>query len=98
MVDVGPISIVHVPSLLHQNHIGVTYEGISNFRMEPVRSMPLYFVAMPQSIITITEVSFVSAPIHTVDGFRSRPQIPKGTKFVNLHEDKLEEVNKVFAS
>ncbi len=47
MADVVLISTVHVPSLLHQNHIGVTYAGTSNFRMEWVRSMPLYFMAMP---------------------------------------------------
>jgi hypothetical protein len=47
MADVVPIFVAHVPSLLHQNNIGVTYAGTSNFKMEPVRSMSLYFVAMP---------------------------------------------------
>jgi hypothetical protein len=47
MADIVPISIVHVQSLLQQNNIGVTYAKISNFRMELVRSMPLYFVALP---------------------------------------------------
>jgi hypothetical protein len=45
VVDVVPISIA--PSLLHQNHIGITYAGTSNFGIELVRSMPLYFIAMP---------------------------------------------------
>jgi hypothetical protein len=46
MANVVPISITHVPSLLHQNNIGVTYVKTSNFRMEPVRYVPLYSVAM----------------------------------------------------
>jgi hypothetical protein len=47
MADVVPISVALIPSLLHQNNIGVTYARISNFIMEPIRSMPLYFVTMP---------------------------------------------------
>jgi hypothetical protein len=47
MLDVVPIFVAPVPSLLHQNNIGVTYVRISNFRMEPVRSVPLYSMAMP---------------------------------------------------
>jgi hypothetical protein len=66
--------------------------------MEPIRFMPLYFVAMPYSIITIIETLFVLAPIHTIDGVRSKPQTPRGTKFVGLHENISREVNKVFAS
>jgi hypothetical protein len=46
VVNVVPISIVHVPSLLHQNHIRITYVGTSNFRMELIRSVPLHFMAM----------------------------------------------------
>jgi len=46
MVDV-PIYVAPIPNLLSQNHIGLTYVGTSNFRMEPVKSMPLYFMAMP---------------------------------------------------
>jgi hypothetical protein len=40
----------------------------------------------------------VSTPITIVDGNKSTPHIPRRTKFVNLHEDLLREVNKVFAS
>ncbi len=58
-VDVVPIFIVHVQSLLQQNNIGVTYVGTSNFIMELIIFVPLYFVAMPQSIITIIEVKRV---------------------------------------
>jgi hypothetical protein len=41
--------------------------------MELVKYMPIYFVAMPKSIIIITEVIFVSALVHIVDGVRSKP-------------------------
>jgi hypothetical protein len=47
MTDVVPIFVALIPSLLHQNNIGVTYVRTSNFRMELIRYMPLYFVAMP---------------------------------------------------
>jgi hypothetical protein len=47
MANIVPISIAHVQNLLQQNNIGITYAKISNFRMELVRSMPLYFVALP---------------------------------------------------
>jgi hypothetical protein len=47
VADVEPISIAHLQSILQQNNIGVTYARASNFRMELIRSMPLYFVALP---------------------------------------------------
>ena len=40
----------------------------------------------------------MSTPITIVGGIKSRPHIPRRTKFVNLHEDLLREVNKVFAN
>jgi len=45
--NVIPIFVAHVQSLLHHDNIRVTYAKTLNFRMEPVTSMPLYFVAMP---------------------------------------------------
>jgi hypothetical protein len=77
MIDVVPIFVPPIPSLLHQNNIGITYARTSNFRMELVRYVPLYFVAMAQSIIILTEASFVSTHVHTIDGVRSRPQTPR---------------------
>jgi len=47
MADVIPICVVHALSLLHHNNIGVTYVRTSNFKMELIRSITLYFVAMP---------------------------------------------------
>jgi hypothetical protein len=84
--------------LLQQNNIGITYVGTSNFRMELVRFVPLYFVAMPQSIITITEAPFVLTLVFIVGNIKSKPHTPRGTQFVNLHEDFPREVNKVFVS
>jgi len=54
--------------------------------MELVRSIPLYFVAMPQSIVIIIEAPFESASIHIVVGIKSRPQIPRATELVSVHE------------
>jgi hypothetical protein len=39
--------VTPIPTLLHQKYIIVTYAGPSNFKMELVISMPLYFVAKP---------------------------------------------------
>jgi hypothetical protein len=39
-------SITLTLSMLHHNNVGVTYPGTSNLRMEPVRFVPLYYVAM----------------------------------------------------
>jgi len=47
MANIVLIFMAHVQNLLQQNNIRVTYAKISNFRMELVRSMPLYFVALP---------------------------------------------------
>jgi hypothetical protein len=47
VANVIPISVAHVPTLLRRNHIGVTYARTSNFKMEPISSMPLYFMVMP---------------------------------------------------
>jgi hypothetical protein len=38
MTNVVPIFIALVPSLLHQNHIGVTFGGTSNLIMERIKS------------------------------------------------------------
>jgi hypothetical protein len=98
VADVIRISVAPVTSLLHQNHIGINYVGTSNSRMEPIRSMSFFSLAMPRSIIIVTEPPFVSSPIHIVDGVRSRTQTLRTTEFVNLHEDILGEVNKIFAN
>ncbi len=42
MVDVVPISVAPTPSLLYHSNVGITYARTSNFRMEPVRLVPLY--------------------------------------------------------
>jgi hypothetical protein len=47
VANVVPIFLTLIQSLLHQNNNGVNYAGISNFKMELVTFVPLYFVAMP---------------------------------------------------
>jgi hypothetical protein len=46
MANIVLIFVALVPNLLHHNNVGVTYVGASNFRMELIRSIPLYYVAM----------------------------------------------------
>ncbi len=79
MADVVLIYVAPTPSLLHHNNVGVTYAKISNFRMEPIKFIPLYFVAMIQPIIIVIETPFVSTPIHNIIGIKLKPQVPNGT-------------------
>jgi len=47
--------------------------------MEPITFVPLHFVAMSWSIITVTKIPFVSTLVNIVVGIKSKPQTPKGT-------------------
>ncbi len=63
--------------------------------MEPITFVPLYSMAMPQFMITITKASFVSTLVNIVVGIKSIPQTPRETNFMSLHENMPQEVNKV---
>ncbi len=76
-INVVPIFVTPIQILLQQNNIGVTYVRTSNFKMKLIIFVPLYYVVMPQSIITITKAPFVLAlllmlvvsyPDHTLQG------------------------------
>jgi hypothetical protein len=79
VANVVPISIAPTPNLFHHNNVGLTYVGTSNFRMEPIRFVPLY------SMATVIEAPFTITPTHTIASVRSRPQIPRGIDLVNMH-------------
>jgi hypothetical protein len=66
--------------------------------MEPVRFVPLYFMAMLQSIIIITKAPFMSTLVTIIGSMKSKPHTPRGIKFVNLHKNFPRKVNKVFTS
>jgi hypothetical protein len=66
MADVIHVSVAPTPSLLHHNNVGITYLGTSSLRMEPVRSIPLYYVVTPQSMVIVTKAPFIIALAHTV--------------------------------
>jgi len=38
----------------------------SNFRMEPVKFVPLYSMVMPHSMVTVIEAPFTTTPTHTI--------------------------------
>jgi len=59
--------------MLHHNSVGITYARASNFKMELIIFVPLYFVAMLKSMVIITEAPFVIALAHIVVGMRFRP-------------------------
>jgi hypothetical protein len=79
VVDVVLVFVAFVPSLLHHNDVGITYPTIYNLIMELVRSVPLYSMAMLQSMVIVTKVPFVTTPIHIVVNMRFRPCTPRET-------------------
>jgi hypothetical protein len=85
IADVVPIYIALAPSLLHTNNVGVIYPRTSNLRMELVTSVPSYYMAMPESMVIIIKVPFVTTPAHIVVGMRFKPQTPRETQFVSMH-------------
>jgi hypothetical protein len=97
MVDVVPISITLIPNMLHHNNVGITYVGTSNFRVEPIKSIPLYYVAMPHSMVIVIEVPFTTTLSHTIPSMRSKPQTLRETNLVNMHTKMPREVDKIFA-
>jgi hypothetical protein len=73
MVDVVFVSIGLAPSMLHHNNVRVTYPKTSNFKLELVRSIPLYYVTMLQSTVTITKAPIITVPAQTIISMRSKP-------------------------
>jgi hypothetical protein len=96
VVDVILVSIAPAPSLLHHNDVGVTYPVISNLKMEPLRSIPLYFMAMPQFMVIVIEAPFVTTLVHIVVSMKSRPQTPRKTQLVGVHIEMPREVDRIF--
>ncbi len=47
MADVAPIFVTLTPNLFHHNNVGVTYVGTSNFKMELVKFVPLFYGNAP---------------------------------------------------
>jgi hypothetical protein len=80
MVDVVLISIAPAPNLFHRNNVGVTYEGTSNFRMKPIRFVPLCFVAMLHSMVTVIEAPFTTTLTHTIAGMKVQSINSKGNR------------------
>jgi len=72
ITNLVPIFIAFTPHLFHHNNVGVTYETTSNFIMELIRSVPLFFVVMRHSMVTIIETPYTITPTHTIVGTRSK--------------------------
>jgi hypothetical protein len=97
VVDVILISIAHAPNMLHHNDVEVTYARISNFSMELIRFVSLYFMAIPHFMVTITEVPFTTTPTHTITSMRFRPQTLRGTYLVSMQIKMPRKVDMIFA-
>jgi hypothetical protein len=82
--------------MFHHNNVGVIYVRTSSFRVEPIRSVPLYSMAMLHSMVTIIETPFTITPTCTIANMRSKPQIPRGTNLVSMHIKMLKEVDMIF--
>jgi hypothetical protein len=42
MANIIPISVTHAPNLFHHNNLKSIYARTSNFKVEAIRSIPLY--------------------------------------------------------
>jgi hypothetical protein len=85
VANVAPIFVAIVPNLLHPNNVRVTYAKTSNLKMELVRFVPLYSMAIFQFMVIVTEVTFTKTQAHIVVGMRSRPHTPMGIELVSVH-------------
>jgi hypothetical protein len=48
-------------------------------------------------VVIVTEVSFVTTPTHIIVGVKSKPQIPREIKLINVHTKMPKKVDKIFA-
>ncbi len=96
MANVVPISVALVSNMLHHNNVGITYPRTSNLRMEPIKYVPLYFVAMPQFMVIITKAPFVTTLAYIVVNMRSKPQIPRETQLVSVYIKMPRKVDMIF--
>ncbi len=96
MAIVVLIFITLAPNMFHHNNVGVTYVKTSNFKVEPVKSIPLYYVAMLHSMVIVNEVFFLITLAHTNVVMRSKPHTPRGTDLVNMHIKMTKEVDRIF--
>jgi len=65
MADVAPIFVAPTPNLFHHNNVGVTYAGTSNFKVEPIKYVPLFYGNPPfnwYSHSSIVHVGMKSKP------------------------------------
>jgi hypothetical protein len=88
--------VAFIPSLLHQNNIGVNLCRNFKFQNGTNKIYAIIFCGNDLVYDYSYESPFVSTPVHTIDGVRSIPQTPRGIKFVSLHKDIPREVNRVF--
>jgi len=47
MAHVIHVYVTPIPSLSHHKNVRITCPRTSNLRMQPIRSIPLYYVPMP---------------------------------------------------
>ncbi len=96
LLNVIPIYVAHASNMFHHNNVGITYVRTSNFRVEQVRSIPLYSVVMPHSMVIVIEAPFSTTQTHTIIGMRSKPQTPRGINLLNMHTKMSKGLDKIF--
>jgi len=70
MADVAPIFVAPTPNLFHHNNVGVTCAGTSNFKVEPVKFVPLFYGNAPFHGYSHSS-SIFNSMVHV--GMRSKP-------------------------
>ncbi len=59
--------------MLHHNNVEVTYAGSSNFSVELIKFVSLYFMAIPNFMAIPSEVPLTTTIAHTIIDMRFRP-------------------------
>jgi hypothetical protein len=96
MVDVVLISIIPPPNMLHHNNVEAIYARISNFSVELVRFVSLYFVAIPHFMVIVTKALFTTTLARTIIDMKFKPHTLKGINLVNMHIKMPKEVDNIF--
>jgi hypothetical protein len=60
MAYIVPIFVIPAPNLFHHNNVKGTYAKTSNFKVEPIRSVPLYYMAMFHFMVIIIGAPFTT--------------------------------------
>jgi hypothetical protein len=84
MANVAPIFVALTPNLFHHNNVGATSARTSNFKMELVKFVPLFYGNAPFNGYSHSSSIFNNT---THVGMRSKSQTPRAINLMNMHTE-----------